>query len=170
MPDAEQIPVRRTGLVVLALVFLAVPVVLAVVIAVLSRGASEAPELARLSLTDEESEAQFPAPASGRIELWNVMSVRETSAHRKQDLLRYEIRVTHDGKRVAELSCNPFRASVYTKNDRSGDRLEVEHDMDDCSASVPSSGSLTVRARRVWLKKIDGVSLERTELVVRAGG
>lgn len=158
---------RRGGLVLALIGMIAVPLAFAGGIALLSRDAGAPPPLARLELTDELREVTLVTPQSGGIERWTAMTIEETTSHRKVDLLRYEIRVKHEGKSIAELSCNPFKASVYTRKERSGGRLEVEHDIDDCVAVAPAGTTLTLSARRVWGKKIDGVSLPRTELIVR---
>lgn len=162
-----KLPVRRGGLVLALIGMIAVPLAFAGGLALLSRDTGAPPPLARLELTDEPREMSLVAPQSGGIEFWTAMTIEETTSHRKVDLLRYEIRVTQEGKSTAELSCNPFKASVYSRKERSGGRLEVEHDIDDCVAFAPAGAPLTLTARRVWGKKIEGVSLPRTELIVR---
>jgi len=163
----SELPVRRGGLVLALIGMIAVPLAFAGGIALLSRDAGAPPPLGRLELTDELREMTLVTPQSGGIELWTAMIIEETTSHRKVDLLRYEIRVTQEGKSIAELSCNPFKASVYARKERSGGRLEVEHDIDDCVAFAPAGAPLTLSARRVWGEKIEGVSLPRTELIVR---
>jgi hypothetical protein len=134
----------------------------------LSRGTAAAAPLAELALGEDFTETTLAAVPGGRLSFWTRRITEEgTLRASKVGALRYEIELRRGDTVLSTLACDPFRATTYLHESHSGNRHEAEHDLDDCTATVPRDTPVTIRARRVVVREQDGVRLVETSLVIR---
>jgi hypothetical protein len=137
-------------------------------------------ELARHAVADESTTFSFTATEVD-VELWAEVDAAlpfkyDTEEENGWDtippLLRYEIRVEQGGKKIRELSCDPFdrdRGDWIRISDGDGEydsRLRFDVRMRSCRFRAAAGEPLTIHVHRVWVKR-DWARIDKTELIAR---